>query len=78
MALVIPFYQVVGVYIFFRFPRVVRQWITLPFDQILKVTLTPVVSVIENGFDFVLFRVFDQVWWWSLEIRTMSGCFFIW
>src|SRR5712672_671811 len=78
MTLVIPFYQVVGVYILFWFPHVVRRWIAFPFDQVLKVTPTSVMSVIEDGLNFVFLRAFDQVWWWLLEIGTMSSCLFIW
>ena len=73
----VPFYQVVSVYIFFRLPRVVRRWIALPLDQVLELTLTPVVPMIDDGFDFVLFRIFDQVRWWTFKVGTVSSCLFI-
>jgi len=39
--------------------------------------LTPIVSVIDDGFDFVFLFVVNEVWWWSGEIGAMGGSFLV-
>jgi len=74
MTSVVFFYQVFGVYIFRWFPRVIRGRIPSPFDQVLEMTLSPVESVIDDCFDFVFLRVFNQVWWWALKVGAVDSC----
>jgi hypothetical protein len=70
------------VYMVSCFPCVVCIGITFPLDKILKLSFTSEVTVINDGFDFVLFGVFDKVRWWprvvgsvlhGLAIRSQEG-----
>ena len=65
------------------FPRVVRIGIALPLDKILKLSFTSEMTVINDGFDFVFFGVFDKVRRWprvvvpvfyGFAIRGQEGC----
>ena len=71
------------VYMVSCFPCVICIGIALPLDKILELSFTPEVSVINDGFDFVFFGVFDKVrrWpcvvgpvFWSFAIRGQEGC----
>ena len=64
------------------FPHVVCIGVAFPFDKILKLSFTSKVTVINDGFNFVFFGVFDKVRWWprvigpvfySLAIRGQQG-----
>ena len=46
------------------FPCVVCIGIALPLDEILQLSFTSEVSVINDGLDFVFFGVFDKVRRW--------------
>jgi len=39
--------------------------------------LTPVMSVIDDCFDFIFFSVLDQVRWRAFEVGAVSGGFFV-
>jgi hypothetical protein len=65
------------------FPCVVCIGITLPFDEVLELLFTSEVTVIDDGFDFVFFGVFDKVRRWprvvvpvfyGFAIRSQKGC----
>ena len=65
------------------FPRVVRIGVSFPLDEILKLSFTSEMTVINDGLDFVLFGVFDKVRGWSrvvgpmfrgFTIRGQEGC----
>ena len=65
------------------FPCVVCIGIALPLDKILKLSFTSEVTVIDDGFNFVLFGVFDKVRRWPrvvgpmfcrFTIRGQEGC----
>ena len=65
------------------FPRVVCIGITLPLDEILELSFTSKVTVINDSLDLVLFGIFDKVWGWprvvvpvlySFTIRGQKGC----
>ena len=65
------------------FPCVICIGIALPLDKILKLSFRSEVTVINYGFDFVFFGVFDKVRRWprvvvpvfySLAIRGQEGC----
>ena len=60
-----------------RFPRVIGRGIALPFDQVLELMPAPVMSMVDEGFDFVLFFVLDQIRQWSREIGSMDSSFLI-
>ena len=71
------------VYLVSCFPCVVRIWIPFPLDKILKLSFTSKVAVINDGFDFVFFGIFDKVRRWScvinpvfygFTIRGQEGC----
>ena len=53
------------------FPCVVRRWITLPFDQVLKSLFLTRVTVIDDLFDFKLLEVIHKVWGRSCEVVPM-------
>ena len=59
VAPMITFHQFISMHVFGWFPRVVCRRITLPFDQILELVSTPVMPVVHNRFDFVLFYVLN-------------------
>src|SRR5712671_6211032 len=75
MTLMVSLYQVFGVHISFRLPRVVRRRITLPFHQVLKLTLPSVTSVVDDGFDLILLFIPDQVGWRSCEVGSVGDSF---
>jgi hypothetical protein len=52
------------VYVISCFPCVVRIGVSFPFDEILKLSFTSKMTVINDGLDFVLFGVFDKVRRW--------------
>ena len=65
------------------FPCVVCIGVAFPFDEILKLSFTAKVTVINDGFDFIFFSVFDKVRRWSrvigpvfysFVIRGQEGC----
>ena len=58
-------------YVVSCFPRVVCIGIALPFDKILELSFTSEVTVINDGLDFVLFGVFDEVRWWPRVVGSM-------
>ena len=64
-------------------PCVVCIGIALPFDEVLELSFTSEVTVINDGLDFILFGVFDKVRWWphvvspvfrGFTIRGQEGC----
>jgi hypothetical protein len=69
--------------LFYRFPRVVRFWVSFPFYEVLKSPRSPVVLVIHNGFYLEFFLASYQVRRWSrvigsvlisLAIRSQQTC----
>ena len=71
--MVIPFYQVLHVYVFGDFLHIVRQRVPLPLNQVLQLTPTPMTLVVDNGLDLIFLLVFDQVRWWAREVRSMGS-----
>ena len=51
-------------YVISCFPCVVRIGVSFPFDEILKLSFTSKMTVINDGLDFVFFGVFDKVRRW--------------
>jgi hypothetical protein len=71
------------VYVVSCFPCVVCIGITLPFDEVLELSFTSGVTVINDGSDLVFFGVFDKVRRWprvvvpvlyGFAIRSQEGC----
>ena len=65
------------------FPHVVCIGVAFPLDKILKLLFTSKVTVINDGFDFVFFGVFDKIRWWprvvgpvfcGLTVGGQQGC----
>jgi hypothetical protein len=65
------------------FPRIVCIRVPFPLDQVLKLSFTSEVTVINDGLDLVFFGVFDKIWGWprvvgpmfyGLVIRGQEGC----
>ena len=70
-------------YVVSCFPCVVRIGVPFPFDEVLELSFTAKVTVIDNGLDFIFFGVFDKVRRWSrvvgpvfcsFAIRGQEGC----
>ena len=77
ITLMVLFYRFFSVHVFRRLPCVVCRWIAFPFDQVLELTPTPVMSVIDHRFDFILFLILNQIRWWTLKVGTMDSRFFV-
>jgi len=73
MALMVFLYQIIRVYVLGGFPRIIRRWIALPFDQILQLTPTPITSVIDDGLDLILLFILDQIRWWTREVGPVGS-----
>ena len=55
-------------YISLTFPGVVSRGISLPFDEILKVSPLSKIAMVDNGLDFVFFLSINDVWGRTREI----------
>ena len=71
------------VYVVSCFPCVVCIGVPFPLDEILKLSFTPEVAMVNDSFDFVFFGVLDKVRGWprvvgpvfySFAIRGQQGC----
>ena len=65
------------VYMVSCFPCVVCIGIAFPFNEVLELSFTSEVTVINDGLDFVLFGVFDKVRGWSRVIGPVFCSFAI-
>jgi hypothetical protein len=54
-----------------RLPRIVAVWVTFPLNQVLKLALTPGVSVIDDGFYLVFFLTLDEIRWRAREVGAV-------
>ena len=70
-------------YVISCFPCVVCIGVSSPFDEILKLSFTSKMTVINDGLDFIFFGVFDKVRGWprvvgpvlyGFAIRSQEGC----
>ena len=59
------------------FPRVVCIRIFLPFDEVLELSFTSEMAVINDGLDFVFFGVFDKVRRWPRVVDPVFRGFTI-
>ncbi len=60
-----------------RFPHVVALGVSYPFYKILQLFSLPMMSVIMNGLDLILFIIIDEVRWWSGVVFAVLICFSI-
>ena len=58
-------------------PCVVRIGISLPFDEVLELSFTSEVTVINDSLDFVFFGVFDKVRRWPRVVGPVFCSFAI-
>ena len=57
------------------FPGVVSRGISLPFDEVLKVSPLPEIAMIDDGLDLVLFFSIDDVWGRTWKIVSILASF---
>ena len=65
--------QLRGEYISLVFPGVVSRGISLPFDEVLKISPLPEIAMIDDGLDFVFFFSINDVWgraWKVVSVLT--------
>ncbi len=66
-----------GVDLISWFPCVVTFGVSLPFDEILELSGSSMLSVCNDPFDFVFFFSVDEVRGQSGEVWAMRSCFMI-
>ena len=59
------------------FPRVVRIGVSLPFDEVLKLPVLPVMTVIHDGLHFELLFSIDEIRRWPRVVGPMLIGFLI-
>jgi hypothetical protein len=59
------------------FPCVICIGIALPLDEILKLSFTSKVTMVDDGFDFVFLGVFDKVRRWPRVVSPVFRSFAI-
>src|SRR6266436_5910748 len=59
------------------FPCIVTFGVTLPFDEVLELSGSSVLSVCNDSFNFVLFFPIDKVRGWSGEVWAVRSCFVV-
>ena len=73
VTLVVFLNQLRGKYISSMFPGVVSRGISLPLDEILKVSPLPEIAMIDDGLDFILLFSINDVWggtWKVVSVLT--------
>ena len=81
--MMVPRDQFRGEDLLHRFPRIVRVRVSLPLDQVLEPSVSPVITVIRNGLHLELLFPVDEVRGWprvvgpvliGLLIRGQQTC----
>ena len=67
--------QLRGKYISSVFPGVVSCGISLPFDEVLKVSPLPEVAMIDDGLDFELLFPINDIWGRSRKVVSVLVSF---
>ena len=67
--------QLRGKYISSVFPGIVSRGISLPLDEILKVSPLPEIAMIDDGLDFILFFSINDVWGRTWKIVSILASF---
>ena len=75
VALVVLLDQPRGEYISLVLPGVVSRGISLPLDEILKVSPVPKIAMVDNGLDFVFLLSINDVWGRTREIVSILASF---
>ena len=75
MTLMVFLNQLRGEYVSLMFPGVVSCGIPLPFDEILKVSPFPKVTVVDDGLDFILLLSINDVWGRAWKIVSVLAGF---
>jgi hypothetical protein len=80
---VMPPYQFWGEHLVLGFPSVIGLGVALPFDQVLQLAPSSVITVVSNGLDFVFLLVVDYFGggfckvgpvFFRLAIRSQQAC----
>ena len=58
-------------------PFIIAFWESFPLDQILQLSLSPILPVPEDMFDLLFLFAIHDVWWGPGEVSTMCQCFMI-
>jgi hypothetical protein len=69
---VIPSYQVWSEHLVVWFPRIVSGGIPFPLDEVLEFAPSAEFAMPHDFLHFVFCLSTNQIWWWSLEIRTVN------
>ena len=64
-------------YVVSCFPCVICIGVSLPFDEVLELSFTAKVAVINDGLDLIFFGVFDKVRRWPRVVGSVFGGFAI-
>ena len=67
--------QLRGEYVSLMFPGVVSRGISLPLDEVLKVSSPPEMTMVDDGLDFVLLFSINDVWGRTREIVSILTSF---
>jgi hypothetical protein len=58
-------------------PTVVCVGVPFPFDQILLLLPSAVISLVQNGLNFIFLLSVDDVWGWFKVIGSVFGGFLV-
>jgi hypothetical protein len=75
---VVLFDQLRSMHLCCGFPGVVTLGVSLPFEEVLQLLLSPKVAVVSYRLHFVFIFSYCNVGRWSGEVRTMVICLDIW
>ena len=67
--------QLRGKHVSLVFPGVVSRGISLPLDEVLKVSSLPEVAMIDDGLDFILLFSVNDVWGRTREVVSILPSF---
>ena len=56
-------------------PRVLFSRITLPLDKVLPTGWSSFMT--NDLFDFIMFFVINEIWWWGREVPSMNFIFMV-
>ena len=67
-----------GLNVFYGFPHIVAFGVSQPLYEILQLFSPPMILVVADGLDFVLFVIIDKVRWGPGVVFSVLNCFDIW
>ena len=65
------------VYMVSCFPCVVCIGVSFPFDEVLELSFTAKMTMINDGLDLIFFGIFDKVRRWPRVVGPVFHCFTI-